>query len=204
MGEPMVAGEEDKHQHLQWLIESRHRNQRSALRLRSLLKDYEKQWKTKDLSAAAQELTSISFSLWRAAFLADKTGKRSAVYSHAFQFLERVIEDNAITYAQDKVWREWTFNYYTRAARLSLEYLNRRWPRIVGPYEVVAKRKPKERWEYCQSLLDNAIDAFEGHLKDKVERPEKTRQRIAAKAETKKKRKIVRQMQLEERARQKG
>jgi hypothetical protein len=47
--------------------------------------------------------------LWRAAFLADKTGKRAVVFNHGRIFFEKIIKDNAISYPQDKTSREWTF-----------------------------------------------------------------------------------------------
>ena len=36
----------------------------------------------RDLSKTAQTLVAVGFSLWRAAFLADKTGRRHAVVEH--------------------------------------------------------------------------------------------------------------------------
>src|SRR6266436_4940320 len=103
-----------KLEHLEWAVESRARNQRCAVRLLRLFMEYEEQWKTQRWARAAQDLLSVSFSLWRAAFLADKTAKRAAVFSHATDFLEKIIEDNAISYLQDRKCNEWTFNYYTR------------------------------------------------------------------------------------------
>lgn len=187
----------DRTDHFQWLVASRHRNQTCSLELRLLLRDYENKWKSGTLSAAAQELISISFSLWRAAFLAEKTGKRAAVFRDGFMFLEKVIEDNAIAYVQDKAMREWSFNYYTRAARFSLEYLHGRWPR-VSPEYVKATRTPKERWEYCQELLEIAVQRFRAHLENpKPRRPPSKAQRSKArpKAETKANRRTVRKLQ---------
>jgi len=192
-----MTAETDRSEHFQWLVDSRHRNQTSSLRLRLLLKDHEARWKTKKLSMAAQELISVSFSRWRAVFLSEKTGKRSAVFDDGFKFLERVIEDNSIAYTQDKAMREWTFNYYTRAARYSLEFLHQNWA-SVSPEYVKSTRKPKERWEYCQNLLDAAIDRFRAHL----EAPKPVKPRPASKIvkarpvkQTKANRKIVRSLQ---------
>lgn len=196
-----VAEASDRTAHFQWLVENRHRNQTCSLQLRLLLKDYEKRWKTRQLSFIAQELISVSFSLWRAVFLAEKTGKRSAVFDHGLGFLERVIEDNAIAYAQDKAMREWSFNYYTRAARFSLEYMHRLRPEVAAPY-VHATRKPKERWEYCQGLLEQSIVQFRTYL----EAPKPTKKatiksglsRARPKSQTKANRAVVRKIQLEE------
>jgi hypothetical protein len=170
------------------------------LKLRLLLRDHEKRWKTKQLSMGAQELISVCFSLWRAVFLSEKTGKRSAVFDDGFKFLERIIEDNAIAYAQDKAMREWSFNYYTRAARYSLEFLHGVWP-DVSPKYLKATRTPKKRWEYCQELLDTAIDQFRAFLEPPTPlkpapsppRPGKARPTKQTKAN----RKVVRKLQLD-------
>jgi hypothetical protein len=192
-----------KQKHFEWLIESRSRNQRSALKLRSVLRTYERQWKTRAFSSAAQELSAISFSLWRAAFLAEKTGSRAAVFKHAAEFLDKVIEDNSISYGQDKASREWTFNYYTRNARYSLEYLHDKWPELAHPYEV-KNRTPKLRWEYCQDILDRTILNFEMHFKNIIQ--EQSAAKASAKAqeaanvEKKTKRAKVRKMQIDARS----
>jgi hypothetical protein len=195
-----MTDEADRTEHFRWLVENRHRNQTCSLQLRLLLREYEKKWKTKNLSVAAQELVSVAFSLWRAVFLAEKTGKRAAVFDDGLKFLERVIEDNSIAYAQDKAMREWSFNYYTKAARLSLEYLHKVRPNISPEYEKVT-RTPKERWEYCQELLEVSILQFRKHL----EAPKRVKAagsdakpaKARPKAQTKANRAIVRNMQLD-------
>lgn len=158
--------EVEKREHLEWSIQSRARNQSCSLRLLGLFHDYPNFWKTKKYAQAAQDLTAVAFSLWRAAFLAQKTGKRTEVFAHAKIFFERVIEDNAISYPSDKTSREWTFNYYARNARSSLETLHASWPEICQKY-VVVTRKPTDRWDYCQMLLECAVDKFESHLKSR-------------------------------------
>lgn len=191
-----MADEVDRTAHFQWLVDARHRNQTCSLKLRMLLRDYEKRWKTRQHALSAQELLSVSFSLWRAVFLAEKTGKRSAVFDDGLKFIERVIEDNAIAYAQDKSMREWSFNYYTRAARYSLEFLHTNWPSVCHAY-VKATRTPKERWEYCQELLETVVAAFQTYFETprllkvpKAGRREKAR----PKKQTKANRRVVRQL----------
>lgn len=195
-----MAVEVDRSDHFKWLVENRHRNQMCSLQLRLLLRDYEKRWKTRQLSFIAQELISVSFSLWRAVFLAEKTGKRSAVFDDGFKFLERVIEDNSIAYAQDKAMREWSFNYYTRAARFSLEYMNKLRPGIAPQY-IKSTMRPKERWEYCQGLLEQAIVEFRRLMEEpkrKVAKPSRARPAKARpKSKTKANRSVVRKMQLD-------
>lgn len=134
-------------------------------KLLRLFYDHEAAWKTQKLARAAQDLTAVAFSLWRAAFLADKTGRRIEVFKDGRKFIEKLIEDNAIAYVQDKASAEWTFNYYTRNARSSLEMLYRYWPEVAPTYEG-KKRNAKERWDYCHRLFDEAICGFETHLTD--------------------------------------
>lgn len=189
----MTPTQQKKIQHLTWAIESRHRNQVCAVSLLGLFMEHEQLWKTRIWSRAAQDLLAVSFSLWRAAFLADKTAKRVAVFSHGVEFLEKIIEDNAISYLQDRKNNEWTFNYYTRNARSALETLHEYWPQ-VPPY-VGKKRTPVERWDYCQNLLDQAVVAFKKEAEDlaakKQQSVQKQETRVAAKARRAKSRSIT-------------
>jgi hypothetical protein len=113
--------------HLAWLVESRAINQRGALKLFRLLEKHPDKMKSSDLSMVAQNLVAVCFSLWRAAFLADKTGTRHAVLQDARTFLGKMLTDNAITYPQDRSAREWTFNYYMNNAKDCLMHLSDRW-----------------------------------------------------------------------------
>lgn len=190
----MTPTQQKKMEHLNWAVESRYRNQKCSVRLLALFLEHEELWKTRTWSRAAQDLLAASFSLWRAAFLADKTAKRVAVFSHGVDFLEKVIEDNAITYVQDRKSNEWTFNYYTRNARSSLESLHHYWPAEVPPYDG-KKRTPVERWDYCQDQLDNAISGFKKAAEDLVAKKEESIQRkntrVAAKERKTKSRSIT-------------
>lgn len=162
---PGMTITESRLRFLEWTVRSRAKNQVCAVKLLGIFEKYEDRWKTKQWSRAAQELTAVAFSLWRAAFLADKTNKRAEVFKHGRLFLERLIEDNAISYPQDKTSREWTFNYYTRNARYALKSMTQNWPAIVPEYQD-AKRGPMERWDYCQSVLDTAVTKFAQHFVD--------------------------------------
>ena len=190
----MTPTQHKKIEHLSWAIESRYQNQRCAVNLLGLFMEHEELWKTQNWSRAAQDLLAVSFSLWRAAFLADKTAKRVAVFSHGTDFLEKVIEDNAISYVQDRKSNEWTFNYYTRNARSALETLHKYWPEQVPPY-VGKKRTPVERWDYCQNQLDQAVAGFKKEAGDLGAKKKKAAQkqdtRVAAKARRAKSRSIT-------------
>ena len=165
------------------------------MRLLVLFHKYESTWKTKKFSRAAQDLIAVSFSLWRAAFLAEKTGKRSIVFEHGRTFLEKVIEDNAISYPTDKGSLEWTFNYYTRNARSSLQQLAQFWKGTAPEYDG-KKRNPAERWDYCQSLLDKTVANFETLLTKREERRANAKAVTVARGEKRRKRKKVRDLTL--------
>ncbi|MGC3980770.1 MAG: hypothetical protein QM808_05870 [Steroidobacteraceae bacterium] len=185
--------------HLEWAVESRARNQRSAVRLLRLFTEHEALWKTQRWSRAAQDLLSVSFSLWRAAFLADKSGQRKAVFADGRDFLEKIIEDNAISYPQDRKCREWTFNYYTRNARAALQVLAEYWPEQVPEY-LGMKLSATKRWEYCQNLLDKAIAGFEVATRNQKAREEKSKKTHETKGAAKLKKKISRAFTLAQRS----
>ena len=168
-------------EHLEWAINSRAKNQRACLRLLKLFEAYEDFWKSKDASKAAQDLVAVAFSLWRAAFLAEKSGKRSEVFAHGREFLRKIIEDNAIGYGQDKASLEWTFNYYTKNARSSLTLLSSHWPEV--PKYKGATRPARDRWDYCQELLDEAITNFEKRFAALADQKRKSAQRRQIKRE---------------------
>ncbi len=188
-----MNSKDNKLKHLDWAIKSRSANQMCSLRLLTLFYHFEEHWKTKKFSRAAQDLTAVSFSLRRAAFLADKTGKRGIVFEQGKAFLELLIEDNAISYPQDKKSREWTFNYYTRNARSSLEILHKFWPDAVPAYDG-KKRNAIVRWEYCQQLLNEAVTGFEKLFHDRKLHEDQVKCAETVRVERKKRRAKVREL----------
>lgn len=119
------------------------------------------------LSPKAQSLVAASFSLWRAAFLADRTGK--SVFKDAKHFLAKMLIDNAINYAQDRAARDWTFNYYISVAESELLDLGIEWQSAARVYNRPEKDKSrpyaKRRWDRSQTALEAAIRRFTGELK---------------------------------------
>lgn len=88
------------HAHLAWLIRSRESNQRASLTLHKLIDEhFDKVKKSKQLSVKAQVLAAVCFSLWRAAFLADKLGTHEATIQDVRAFLGKMLTDNAIDQA---------------------------------------------------------------------------------------------------------
>ena len=155
--------------HLEWLIQSRMRNQNSCLRLFNIFEKYPAQAKSKDYRSHSQSLVGIGFSLWRAAFLADKTGQREEVFADARAFLAQLLTNNAINYPQDRASREWTFNYYLTSANDALLKLSGKWEgitAILSKYEKVQKgtTNSRRRWNRHQNAFEAALDFYEKDL----------------------------------------
>jgi hypothetical protein len=156
-------------QHLEWLVESRAANQRAALNLFKLFQMYPEGMKSKEFSLIAQNLVAACFSLWRAAFLADKTGKRHAVFEDARNFLGKMLVDNAITYPQDRSAREWTFNYYMNNAKDCLLHLSKKWEAIETVLSlekrVVKKTTTSQRrWDRHHKAFEFAVRCLAAEL----------------------------------------
>lgn len=151
--------------HLAWLVASRTANQTTALKLFTLLNEHADTIKRREFSSKAQGLVSVCFSLWRAAFLADKGTTRSEVLADARSFLGKMLVDNAITYPQDRNARGWTFNYYMNNATNELARLSEVWNQInVVLNEKLAKAAgltpPQRRWNRTQKAFETAVDAL--------------------------------------------
>jgi hypothetical protein len=162
-------------EHLDWLIQSRGRIQSSSVKLYRLMDEYPDRLKGDDYLNVSQALVATAFSLWRAAFLADKTGMRDDVFEDAKSFLSKVIVDNAIGFSQDRTHRDWTFNYYVSSAESRLRWLSNN---LLGfqngfsrqPFQQGGKSKPKQRWEICQDALETALDRLADSLSAKRKR----------------------------------
>jgi hypothetical protein len=105
-------------EHLKWLVESRRQNQEVSTRLYELMTP--KCWKSGKLGYEAKTLVSIGFSLWRAAFLAEKKGGLQETNNHATYFLGEMLGTNLIMFTQDRNARGFTFNYYLANVRFRL------------------------------------------------------------------------------------
>lgn len=163
----MTQKDEPSAEHLRWLIDSRAANQRVSLKLFDLFKKYPNDFDHMGLQFSAQALVAISFSLWRAAFLADRSGKRDAVAEDSEWFLGKMLVDNAITYTQDRAAREWTFNYYVSNARYRLQELGGMWPEILKEElnpprgEVTAAC----RWDRLHEAFAKAVECLAAELR---------------------------------------
>lgn len=152
--------------HLEWLIESRNENNRTALKLLSLFEDYPSQIRTSVHSPASQKLVAVAFSLWRAAFLSDTTGTRDRRIDNAENFLRKMLADNTIGFSQDIQWREWTVNFYLASAQFNLEAYAPQMKIDLGNLSPSAGPKTsKTRWTRLHSAFEVAVDALERALK---------------------------------------
>lgn len=159
-------------EHLDWLNESRRRILRSATDLRRLMDEHKTSLQQVMYRNVSEALVAICFSLWRAAFLADKTGEREAVFEDARLFLGKIIVDNAIAFTQDRIHREWTFNYYVSNAENRLWFLSKKPGTFNGLYAgkpsgQEAKPMPQRRWDACQSALEGALSRLSQALDGK-------------------------------------
>ena len=104
--------------HLRWLAQSRCDNQNVTLDLYLGDKKYAAYIERNVIYAQlAQELAAIAFSLWRAVFLSDLTEEVEKQIIDVQTFLGTLISHNAIAYQQDRISREWSFQYYLSNAR---------------------------------------------------------------------------------------
>jgi hypothetical protein len=152
-----------------WLVNNRIAIQETALDLYLLIPNKNGAIK-KQISLIHQDLVGAFFCLWRGVFLAhDKNSKRGKPLDNAIAFLKKVIDDNAITFGDDKTFREWTANFYidcagrilsgfppskTGKATKRCETISPRWEIENYPSDI------KERWEYNHKILKAKIQSM--------------------------------------------
>lgn len=152
-------------QHAEWLVKNRNDNQVMSAKLYRLLKDHPDQLDR--FAYEIQHLVGAAFSLWRSAFLSDKTGYRSDTTENAIKFLAEMIQTNAIAFSSERSARNWTFNYYAVNARYRLEALGEYWPDLDLKHILPPKKRrhiPKDRWECLQEVFCAAVNHFEDQL----------------------------------------
>ncbi|MEA2952331.1 MAG: hypothetical protein QOJ96_1851 [Alphaproteobacteria bacterium] len=145
--------------HLKWSIEGRARNQQTSLKLYELMKEHKNRIRKLNLSGKVQELVAVSFSLWRAVFLADRTGTIEAKMEGAEVFLAKILTDNAVAFAQDRNAREWTFNYYLDNALFRLENY-RKFGHRNELKPAKGSRTPRKRWDHLQVAFESEVAAL--------------------------------------------
>jgi hypothetical protein len=107
--------------HQAWAIQERARIQHTLLALYAyVLADTD----TSDSMryVVADNLIAAAFALWRAVFLAADLRTNETVRKRQENFLATVIENNAITFGDDKRNSPWTFGFYVEAAKWRLKH----------------------------------------------------------------------------------
>jgi hypothetical protein len=157
-----------KPEHLKWLVESRRQNQEVSAHLYELMTP--ECWKSSKFGYDAKTLVSIGFSLWRAAFLADKSGQLKETNAHTIYFLGEMLETNAIAFTQDKKAKGFTFNYYLANVRFRLAEYKIDHPSFNVDARLLKKGKlknlsPTDRWRAFQKAFSDAVSHFEQRFK---------------------------------------
>jgi hypothetical protein len=149
-------------EHFTWLVDGRSANQRSTLELYRIISDSERKLNSNvELHEAAQELTGVAFSLWRAVFLSDTTGEYEDQLADLKTFLVSLISDNTVLYITDKNARNWSFRYYLDNAVHRLRKLSMSRLRFVDDSDLLkAADTEKDEWHDAQAILDKAIARF--------------------------------------------
>ncbi len=159
--------------HLKWLIDRRSSIQMSCADLYDLMDIHSELLHSDAYLNMAEALVAICFSLWRAAFLTDKETAREEVFKDGHDFLGTILSDNSIAFSHDRMFRNWTFNYYVSNAENRLRYLCNNRPEFKGmyqrqDYESGPMPKSKFRWDECQKGLDQILGKLRNTLEAAV------------------------------------
>ncbi|MGI4958019.1 MAG: hypothetical protein ACRYGI_10555, partial [Janthinobacterium lividum] len=82
-------------------------------------------------------------------------------------FLLELVQNNAITYGQDRQKRDWTFRYYMQNATDRLSALKKDFEAKGRTFDLPGTSKgksPQQRWAEHQRALDEAIAAYRSIL----------------------------------------
>jgi hypothetical protein len=166
----MATGVMTETEFLEWSIAKRADTLHVALRLRELMKT--SMVEDGPTAGALRSLVGVSFALWRAVFLAHRTGKAELRNKDATSFIEKMVTTNAITFSDDHKLREWTFGYYIDDALYRLERLSKTHPEI-GFRDTDLKRRgtTTAQWDDFQRLFEKAVRYFETKTKDGASSP---------------------------------
>ena len=152
-------------EHAEWLAQHRGNNQVISAKLYRLLKTYRDH--VDDFGYETELLVAVAFSLWRSAFLSDKSGYRSETTKKAVSFLAELLQNNAIVFSSERSANDWAFNYFATNAKWRLEALQDQWSEFdIGPLAPPKKQAhvPKDRWECLHEAFCMAVNHFEDLL----------------------------------------
>jgi len=147
-------------------------------------------------------MVDIAFSLWRSAFLTDVKRERHLIHSHMTEFVRKVIETNAISFADDQRLCELTVGYYNSNARYRLERMLVYNPELfkyksmktidnLKDNESLKSDNQRELWDIYYLALCDCLEYFEKEWDAKVRpkggtrlEPQKTPQPISVAGST--------------------
>ena len=107
-------------EHMYWLVKSRLAVQQLMVDLLFFLTKNERVLQSGRDRLIFGHLVAIAFSLWRAAFLAEKKRDWDLVNVDLALALEKLIEDNSFLYPDEKNFGSWTVTYFLNNARLRM------------------------------------------------------------------------------------
>lgn len=164
----MTGSRENDLEHLHWLVRARGENNRVALILLELFEKYPEKIREEPYALVALQLVGVVFSLWRAAFLSNTVGNVEDKVGDAERFLRKILTDNAIGFAQDVQWREWSASYYMTNARLQLERIKDAWDKFHTMDDLYAADvgdTAKGRWDRLHRMSEHAALRLSYQLK---------------------------------------
>jgi hypothetical protein len=157
-------------QRYDWLVNARHINQTLTMDLFKC-KEYKK---NKDQWRVYSVLVGCSFSLWRAAPLNNISKNDEQFREDAYELLNILVKDNAVTYTQDKKLEEWMAGYYLRNCYLRLKQVKNKIEELginevdILDYERFKKlisKSPQDCWMELHILSRAVFDKLAATLK---------------------------------------
>lgn len=132
----------------EWQIDRRYRIQNFLYLLYQFLEDHSEFHRDGDDEwHQLLRMVDIAFSLWRSAFLTNVAQSRKAIHDDVKEFVQKLVETNAISFADDYKLCELTVIYYNNNARYRLERMFEHSPKLVqvpSLIEVALMRSAKD------------------------------------------------------------
>lgn len=159
-----------------WLVESRSKVQHLLLELYRFLKDNRSTLEQRGFERSVFGLlVGAAFSLWRAAFLANAERSWPDILKKAEDLLQIVVEDNAISYLQEKKTEDWMVGYYLNNARYRLARVRSKFAEVIDASQMaqiaefsefdgvqkpggIDETDPKDAWSKTYNALHRAVE----------------------------------------------
>jgi hypothetical protein len=137
-----------------WLVDRRNSIQQLMLRL---LARFPEENTDSPISAESWQIAvGAAFSLWRAVFLMlPETAARTieGPLPHAKEFLQKLIDTNAIGFVDEKNASSWTVGYYLHGAASRISELMDH--KVLTSFE---RQLARNAWDSCFDLLSDGIE----------------------------------------------